>query len=189
MDEAGGHIFVATSMVSQDGNVAGVRIHPECAAGSIAAAGAFGLGLAISAGVAVVVALLGLGGTKTSVEASAEAGPTAGDRAAAAGFRRSETAIVVHRRRIGLSSKDPDHHTANDLAKCLGVDPSTVANWITRGWLPATKRGTERTPQQGGDQWWIHRSAVRRFIVDHAAVVDLRKVDRFWFIDLLAGPA
>jgi hypothetical protein len=124
------------------------------------------------------------------IEAAAHLHPKAiRKRLVAAGLRRSETAIVVHRTRLGLSSKNPDHHTANDLAKCLGVDPSTVANWITRGWLQATKRGTERTPQQGGDQWWIHRSAVRRFIIDHAAVVDLRKVDRFWFIDLLAGPA
>lgn len=100
---------------------------------------------------------------------------------------RTETAIVVRRKRLGCSTEDPDHHTAGGLAVLMGVDPSTVAGWIERGLLQARRRGTARTAAQGGDQWWIHRRAVRQFVVDNAAVVDLRKVDKFWFIDLLAG--
>lgn len=100
---------------------------------------------------------------------------------------RTETAIVVRRKRLGCSTEDPDHFTATGLAGLMGVDATTVAGWIERGLLAAKRRGTARTARQGGDQWWIHRRAVRRFVVDNVAVVDLRKVDKFWFVDLLAG--
>ncbi|KKK66329.1 hypothetical protein LCGC14_2965200 [marine sediment metagenome] len=56
-----------------------------------------------------------------------------------------------------------------------------------KGWLKVDRRGTERTPVQGGDMWWIRYAEVRRFVVDNAVAVDIRKVDKFWFIDLLAG--
>jgi len=104
-----------------------------------------------------------------------------------AGFERTEAAIAVMIKRSGADTQDPDHFTARGLASVMGIDGSVVAAWITKGWLAAKRRGTERTAAQGGDQWWIHRRDVRRFIVDNAAVVDIRKADKFWLIDLLAG--
>lgn len=106
-----------------------------------------------------------------------------------AGFARTETAIVVKLKRIGATREDPNHYTATGLGVLLGVDTKTVTRWIEKGWLKARRRGTERTPQQGGDQHWIHRQDARRFIVDNAAAVDIRKADKFWFIDLLANEA
>jgi hypothetical protein len=61
-----------------------------------------------------------------------------------------------------------------------------VTGWVNKGWLRAARRGTERTPQQGGDEHWIHMRDVRRFVIDNVAAVDFRKVDKFWLVDLLA---
>lgn len=104
-----------------------------------------------------------------------------------AGFKRTETAIAVRLKRLGATREDPDRLTARGLAILLGVDGKRVTAWIDKGWLKAERRGTARTDAQGGDQWWIHRKSVRAFVIDNAAAVDLRKVDKFWFIDLLAG--
>jgi hypothetical protein len=104
------------------------------------------------------------------------------------GFVRTETAIVVKLKRMGPGSRiDPEHYTAGQLAKLMGVNPKTVTRWIATGMLKADRRGTERSAVQGGDHHWIHRKAVRSFVRDNAAAVDLRKVDRFWFIDLAFG--
>lgn len=98
------------------------------------------------------------------------------------GFARTETAIVVRLKRLGADRTDPDHLNANQLAAVMGVDRKTVAAWIAKGWLKATRRESTDTD----DFWWIHRRDVRRFVVDNVATVDLRKVDKFWFVDLLA---
>ncbi|MFC0243657.1 hypothetical protein [Rhodopseudomonas telluris] len=47
-----------------------------------------------------------------------------------------------------------------------------------------------RTAAQGGDEWSIHRRAVRAFVIDNIASVDFRKLDKFWLVELLtsAGP-
>ena len=102
------------------------------------------------------------------------------------GFKRTATAITVKLKRIGADRLDIDHYSATALAGMFGVDATTVSGWIERGWMKARRRGTERTPQQGGDMWWIGRKDVRRFVVENTARVDLRKItDKFWFVDLL----
>jgi hypothetical protein len=108
---------------------------------------------------------------------------------ARAGYQRSETAIVVKLKREGQTRADPDHFTATGLAGLMGIDAKTVMRWIEKGGLKAGRRGTNRSEAQGGDQYWIHRKDLRRFIAENAAAVDLRKVDKFWFIDLLVGSA
>jgi hypothetical protein len=106
------------------------------------------------------------------------------------GWRRSPAGVAVKRKRLGLSLEDPDHFTATQLARLCGVDPTYVTKvWILKEGLPASRRGTARVEAQGGDMWWIERGALRRWIAGHAQLIDLRKVDRFWFIDLAFGPA
>lgn len=104
-----------------------------------------------------------------------------------AGFRRTETAIAVKRKRLHLSAKNPDVYTATELGGLMGVDRGTVAHWVEKFGLTATRKKTARTEKQGGDPYEIKRSILRRWVGDNAARVDLRKVDRFWFIDLLMG--
>jgi len=104
------------------------------------------------------------------------------------GFSRSATAIVVKRQRLGCDTVDVDHYTATQLAVEFGVDSHVIARWIDRGWLKADRRGTGRVEAQGGDQWWIKRRHVRDFVAESAAIVDLRKVNKIWFIDLLVNP-
>lgn len=104
-----------------------------------------------------------------------------------AGYRRSETAIVVKRKRIDCDTHDPNHYTAGGLAKIMGVNPKTTARWIGAGRLKAKRRGTHRTDAQGGDQWWIHRSEVREFLLAHVSEWDHRKVDKWWLVDILAN--
>lgn len=101
------------------------------------------------------------------------------------GFNRTPTAIVVKLKRLHADRTDLDHYTGRGLADLMGVDSKTVTGWIHKGWLVAKRRGTDRVETQGGDQHWIHRRAVRRFITENTGAVDIRKVDKFWFIDLL----
>lgn len=103
------------------------------------------------------------------------------------GWKRTATAIVVKLKRVGATREDPDYYTANGLSRLFGVDSSTVSGWCERGLLKATHRGTSRLPQQGGDHWWIHRNDVRSFIIEQAPIIDIRKVDKIWFILTLAS--
>ena len=106
----------------------------------------------------------------------------------AKGFKRTATAIVVKRTRLQCDTVDIDHYTATQLAIEFGVDSKVVTRWIDRGWLKARRRGTDRTDRQGGDMWWIKRKQVRAFIVDSIGIVDIRKVNKIWFVDILANP-
>ncbi len=104
-----------------------------------------------------------------------------------AGFTRSATAIDVRRRRLKLDKSDPDHMTARQLGAVMGVDGSTVVAWIRTHGLKARMQGTNRTGKQGGDYHRIALKDVRTWMRDHPRLVDLRKVDRFWFFELALG--
>lgn len=106
------------------------------------------------------------------------------------GFKRTASAVTVRLKRLGQptgKNADIDHYTGNALAGLFGVDRSTVKGWIVRGLLKAGRRGTERTEANGGDEYRIHRRDVRRFVIENVAAFDIRKVEKHWFIDMLAG--
>jgi DNA-binding transcriptional regulator YdaS (Cro superfamily) len=109
------------------------------------------------------------------------------------GFRRSTTAIAVKVKREGISLRESREisgiYSATGLARLLGVDAKTVTRWIQVEQLPAARAGTARTAVQGGDEWRIKAKDLRRWIGEHARLVDVRKVSRDWFIDLLLGKA
>jgi len=108
-----------------------------------------------------------------------------------AGFERTCTAIVIKLKRLHADRQDPNHCTANALAGFMGVDPHTVTSWIAKGLLTAKYRGNKqiRPDDQQRDYHWIAYVDVRTFIVQYPAHIDIRKVDKFWFIDLLGGLA
>lgn len=104
-----------------------------------------------------------------------------------AGFIRSATAIDVRRRRLKLDKTDPDHMTARQLGNLMGVDGSTVVSWIRTHGLKAGMQGTARTDRQGGDHYRIALKDLRAWMRDHPRLVDLRKVDRYWFLEVALG--
>jgi len=78
-------------------------------------------------------------------------------------------------------------YSANSLADALGVDVHKVLLWIRRGFLNAERRGTARMESQGGDIWWISRRAVKRFVLRAPEEIDLARVEKIWFLDLITG--
>ena len=103
-----------------------------------------------------------------------------------AGFVRSRTAIAIKLRRMRFL-KNLAGDSATRVAEGFGVSIKVVLDWIKKGYLLAERRGTERTASQGGDHYFIREAWVRELVLQHPELVDLRKVDKFWFIDLLAG--
>lgn len=110
-----------------------------------------------------------------------------------AGFARTATAIAVKLKRLRIcvgAHGDDDHYTIAGLAEAFGCSQDTIRKWIKDGWLTAKKRKAVAQSAKPGDDglmWRIDRRALRKFIVDNVAAVDFRKVDKFWFVDILTG--
>ncbi len=103
------------------------------------------------------------------------------------GFKRSVYGIALKRKRMHYLQQQIKN-SALAVAECFGVDNHTVTNqWIKKGLLKAKRRGTQRTESQGGDEWFIKDKDIRKFIIENIGIIDLRKVDKFWFVDILAG--
>ena len=100
------------------------------------------------------------------------------------GFNRSVTGIILKRTRMRFL-RNLDGYNGRNVALCFGVDEKTVRLWIEKGYLKAKRRGTERVKAQGGDMYWIMEKDIIRFIRNYLDVIDLRKVDKYWFVDLL----
>lgn len=102
------------------------------------------------------------------------------------GFNRSPTAIVIRAKRLSLSRRAThENYSGTQASKILGVDNKTFTAWCIAGDVRATRRGTKRLPQQGGDVWDIPPAELRRFILDNLERIDLRKVEKFGFVHVL----
>ncbi len=102
------------------------------------------------------------------------------------GYNRSSTACVLKMRRMKMN-QNLKGQSSRSLAECFGVDDHWVTNRIKRGALKAKKRGTARTEAQGGDMWYIKDKDIREFILENVHEIDLRKVDKYWYTDIVAG--
>jgi hypothetical protein len=100
----------------------------------------------------------------------------------AEGFYRSVNAIHLKMKRMHIK-QNLDGCSANALVIAFGVDGHKITYWINRRMLKATRRGTARTRSQGGDTYWITHNAVREFVLKHPDEIDLRKVEKWWFLD------
>lgn len=100
------------------------------------------------------------------------------------GSPRSIAAIQVKLNRNRIKS-NLEGYSAGQLADALGVDVRKVLKWIHCGDLKAARRGTERTQEQGGDTWWIPDRSVRRFILRFPEEIDLARVEKIWFLNLI----
>jgi hypothetical protein len=104
----------------------------------------------------------------------------------AAGFNRSIAGIHLKLRRLRIR-QNLDGYSAHSLSEAFGVDSHKVVLWIRRKMLRATKRGTDRTEAQGGDSYWITHIAAREFVYRYPDQIDLARVEKLWFLDLVSG--
>jgi len=102
------------------------------------------------------------------------------------GYNRSITGIVLKRKRMRLP-KNLNGQPINTLKLCFGVDAKVIARWVKKGYLKAEKRDSNRTAAQGGDMYYIKDKWVRDFIINYVDIIDFRKLDKHWCVDLLAG--
>ena len=102
------------------------------------------------------------------------------------GFTRSATGILLKRRRLEWTGKNLAGYSASLLAQCLGIDQHSITNLINKGHLKAKRRGTARkNPKE--DYWWIIEEDIKKFIIESIGLIDIRKVDKFWLVDILTG--
>ena len=104
------------------------------------------------------------------------------------GFKRTISAIANARTRNKFScSISDDEWTPYFLATMFGVSPGTIYRWIEKEGLEYVVMPSRRA-ESTGESKLIKRKVLRNWVATHAQCVDLRKVDRYWFIDLLVGP-
>lgn len=101
----------------------------------------------------------------------------------ARGYSRSPNAVVARRRCLQLRVADADIYSARAFAEIMGVEVHTVISWIKKGWLRATRRGTDRQH----DIYQITPGAARNFLIHYTAHWDHRKADKYWLVDILSS--
>lgn len=99
---------------------------------------------------------------------------------------RTRSAVQSRIYRIGLYRRSDDGYTMKDLMLGLGVrDHHKVERWVNRGWLKGRKLKTNKDANH--QPWLFLDKDIRDFIIAHPEEIDLRHVEKHWFIDLLAG--
>jgi hypothetical protein len=99
------------------------------------------------------------------------------------GFQRSIASIVLKRKRMRLLS-NLQGMSACLCAEFLGVDLHWVLNYIRQGLLKAE---IIRHDRQGKANYFILEKDLRRFIINKPDLIDLRKVEKYYFIELVAN--
>lgn len=102
-----------------------------------------------------------------------------------AGYWRTQQGIQIRRCQEQFL-QNLDGHSATAVARCFGVNPKTVQRWISVGWLKTTTRESAR-PVEQGPLFYIKDKWIREFIVESVAVIDFRKLDKYWLVDLLTN--
>jgi hypothetical protein len=69
-------------------------------------------------------------------------------------------------------------------AEFLGVDLHWVLKHIRSGQLKAEKIRQDR---QGKVNYYIQENNLRNFIIDNPDLIDLRRVEKYYFIELVAN--
>ena len=102
------------------------------------------------------------------------------------GFRRSETAILLMRKRR-MSHKASPFYSMNAVANLFGTDAHVVKRWIEQGLVQYEMKGTRRDneTQQNGDTHLIHKDWLYEFIVKHPTEFEIKKVDQLWFLHIV----
>jgi hypothetical protein len=100
-----------------------------------------------------------------------------------AGYQRSIASIVLKRKRMRLLSNQKGI-SACLCADFLGVDLHWVLNYIRQGLLKAE---VIRRDREGKANYFIREKELRRFVITNPDHIDLRKVEKYYFIELVAN--
>lgn len=100
------------------------------------------------------------------------------------GFDRSVTGIIIKRKRMRLM-KNLEGYTGKQVAEGLGMESHCITRWVREGLLRVKRRETKRTEIQGGDIYYIKEKDIKEFIMENIGLIDIRKVDKFWFVDVM----
>ena len=103
------------------------------------------------------------------------------------GYIRTLTAIQAKVKRLHLRKDSNGGYSATQLAVAFGAESHIISKWIKEGLLKAIKRGTSRVLQQGGDEYYIKDEWVRDFIIKNIGIIDHRKIDKYWLVDILSN--
>jgi hypothetical protein len=71
-------------------------------------------------------------------------------------------------------------------AEFLGVELHWLLNYIRQGLIKAE---IIRHDRQGKANYFIREKDLRRFIINNPYLIDLRKVEKYYFIELVANGA
>ena len=98
-------------------------------------------------------------------------------------FQRSIASIVLKRKRMRFLS-NLKGMSACLCAESLGVDLHWVLKHIRSGLLKAEMVSQDR---QGKINYYIKEEDIRQFIITNPDLIDLRKVEKHYFIELVAN--
>jgi len=101
------------------------------------------------------------------------------------GYERSMASIVLKRKRMRFLS-NLKGMSACLCAKFLGVDLHWLLNHINTGSLKAE---VIRRDREGKSNYFIHEKDLRRFIITNPDRIDIRKVEKYYFIELVTNGA
>ena len=109
----------------------------------------------------------------------------------AAGFARTDTAILLKAKALRIRPEDSDDYTIADLAEAFGIGRDRIGRWIENGWLTGARQRAMRRPLKAEPHdkahWRFTQRDVREFILDNVAAIDFRRVDKFWLVSIVAG--
>jgi len=100
-----------------------------------------------------------------------------------AGYARSIASIVLKRKRMRFLS-NLKGMSAGLCAEFLGLDLHWVLNYIRQGLLKAE---VIRRDREGKANYFIREKDLRQFIINNPDLIDLRKVEKYYFIELVAN--
>jgi TfoX/Sxy family transcriptional regulator of competence genes len=101
------------------------------------------------------------------------------------GKHRTQSSIIAKRNRLKCM-KNLDGLTHSGLEEALGVGQRMVDRWLESGKI----RGILRFPENqaiGRSVWFFPHWEVRRFIMENLEEIDLARVEKHWFVDLIAS--
>ena len=101
------------------------------------------------------------------------------------GFQRTQQGIQQKRKHMRYL-QNLNGHSAASVAVGFGIDKKGVVGRIEKGWLRASRRETTRD-EGNANMYYIKDKWIKEFIVESVAVIDFRKLDKYWIVDILAN--